>query len=453
MVADAGTTLDLARDTWSEGSAAVWTPRLMLAWSHDGAARGGFLPLQSRVTVVGRGTPFGGRPLLDPRMSREHLRIEPRGAAAVATDLGSRNGSFVNGRPLLGNGVLRHGDAIRVGDTTLVLVGTPGDDSARQGFLGISAAACAVRRGLRRVAEHPATVLLTGPTGAGKEVAAQTLHALSGRPGAFVAVNCGAIGEHLLESQLFGHVRGAFTGASDAHDGLFRSAHQGTLLLDEVGELPPELQVKLLRVLETGQVRPVGANAPVTVDTRVVAATNADLVSAVRDGRFRSDLYARLAQWPLAIPPLRERREDIPLLVAGVLDDLGQPDRGVAPGLAETLLIHPWPLNVRGLVNIVRMAAIASPADGPLRLQPEIRRALLDARAIVDGPAPEPPRKQPDTKPASHRPMPPDDLVRAALTTHRGSVSAAARELSLSRQQLYRWLQSNGVELDEFREG
>jgi transcriptional regulator with GAF, ATPase, and Fis domain len=206
----------------------------------------------------------------------------------------------------------------------------------------------AIRRSVEAVAPHLRTVIVTGETGTGKEVVARLIHQRSGRQGPFLAVNCGALTEALLASELFGHVRGAFTGAVAEQPGLFRAAHGGTLFLDEAGDIPPALQATLLRVLETRQVRPVGSTRDVPVDVRVVSASNRELVTLVRQGQFRADLYARLAQWVIRLPPLRDRRDDIPALSRALLAQFGAAERTLTPELEEALLGHPWPLNVRG---------------------------------------------------------------------------------------------------------
>ena len=220
---------------------------------------------------------------------------------------------------------------------------------------------------VRRVAPTDATVLVQGESGTGKEVIAKAIHHASGRArGPFVAINCGALPESLLESEIFGHVKGAFTGASGSKKGLFEEAHDGTLLLDEIGEMAPSLQVKLLRALQSGEIRPVGSTQAITVDVRVVAATNRDLEQLIRQGGFREDLFYRLNVISVALPPLRERREDIPLLAAHFLDRsgrrLGRRAR-LSPAAVDRLLRYPWPGNVRELENAIERSAILAPQE------------------------------------------------------------------------------------------
>jgi len=392
--------------------------------------------------TFGRGLPlFGGAPSEDGRMSRTHARIERTGSTWTARDCDSRNGTWLNGHRLFDPTRLADGDVLRCGDTVVVFGHVVDSGPAVHGMAGVSPAFVEARNGLFAVAAHDRTVLLLGETGTGKEVAAKALHAASGRTGPFVAVNCASLSPQLLESTLFGHRKGAFTGATDARPGLVRSAAGGTLLLDEVGELPLDLQGRLLRMLETRTVRPVGGTRELPVDVRVVSATNRDLVAAVRDQRFRSDLYARIAQWVVKLPPLRTRRIDLPVLVRTLLADLGTPHRRLDPELATTWALHSWPLNVRGLRNALATATIASPT-GLLQATAPVLTALDAERALVAPPEP------------THAP-PPAELsaadLRDALRTARGKVATAARALGRSRQQVYRLIQAHGLVLDDFR--
>jgi DNA-binding NtrC family response regulator len=285
---------------------------------------------------------------------------------------------------------LEEGDVLRLGDTTLVFsnrghspVPQAGEADAEPKLTGSTPSIDAVRRSVETVAPHSRTVVITGETGTGKEIVAHLIHRRSGRQGPFVAVNCAGLTESLLASELFGHVRGAFTGAIAEQPGLFRAAHGGTLFLDEAGDIPLALQATLLRVLETWNIRPVGSTRDVPVDVRVVAASNRDLVTLVRQGLFRADLYSRLAQWTIHVPALRERREDIPALSRALLSQHDAGERTLTPDLEEALLVHPWPLNVRGLANVLSVAAIATPAGLPLGLGPEVQSALDDN--LVEG--------------------------------------------------------------------
>ncbi len=258
-----------------------------------------------------------------------------------------------------------------------------------EGMVGESAPVRELANMLRRVAGMPSTVLLTGESGVGKEVAARALHRMSARAAApFVPVNCGAISAELIESELFGHVKGAFTGAQDNYPGLLFYAQGGTLFLDEISELPAAMQTKLLRVLEDRMIRPVGSTREVPVDIRVVAATNRDLAAEVRAGRFRQDLFYRLDVVRIAIPPLRERREDLKLLVAHFMTQLSS-RFGVAPipldrETVTRMAAYDWPGNIRELRNLVERALILGyyPADSLTSLTPPqdmgVERVALD---------------------------------------------------------------------------
>ena len=237
-------------------------------------------------------------------------------------------------------------------------------------LIGTSAAMHRVYELVSQVAETRTNVLISGESGTGKELVARAIHARSDRRDRpFVAINCGAIPENLLESELFGHVKGAFTGAVSGKEGLFETADGGTLLLDEVGELPASLQVKLLRVLQERTIRRVGGTSDRRVDVRILAATNRRLEQEVAGGRFREDLYYRLNVIQIALPPLRERREDIPLLVQHFVEkyarELGKPIRGVGAAAAERLLAYPYPGNVRELENAIERA-VALSRDGEI---------------------------------------------------------------------------------------
>jgi DNA-binding NtrC family response regulator len=260
-------------------------------------------------------------------------------------------------------------------------------------LVGNSPAMVAVRAHIARCARTPSTVLITGESGVGKELAATAIHAASARSaGPFIPVNCGAIPETLIESQLFGHVRGAFTSALSANPGLFVAAEQGTLFLDEIGELPHAMQAKLLRVIEDRHVWPVGATRAVPVDVRIIASTNRDLPAEVKAGRFRADLFYRLNVVQITLPPLRERRDDIPLLVNDLMRRLNAKLRtafvAIDPAALRALAELPWKGNVRELENVLERAMVlgrgstltldhlAADAGRPL---PPLERGLRDA--------------------------------------------------------------------------
>ncbi len=298
--------------------------------------------------------------LADPTVSRLHFEISVRPEGVRLHDAGSTNGTFVDGRRVrdidVGPGTL-----VCAGGTTIRVdvADQPGfvELSERTSFgelVGGSAEMRRVYAVVEKAAATEATVLVTGETGTGKELVARALHEESPRASKpFVAIDCGAIPENLFESELFGHMRGAFTGAVGERRGAFEDADGGTLFFDEVGELPLTLQPKLLRALETRQVRRVGGNQPRRVDVRVVAATNRSLARTINQGTFRDDLYYRLAVVEIELPPLRARREDIPLLAARFVDRFAGKPEPLPPELLSTLVAREWPGNVRELRNFI----------------------------------------------------------------------------------------------------
>jgi DNA-binding NtrC family response regulator len=321
---------------------------------------------------------------------------------------------------------------------------------ARPGHLvGESAAMDELRAHIARVGPSDAVVLIQGETGTGKERVARALHLASGRKGRFVAVNCAAIPATLLESELFGHERGAFTGATARRLGRFEQAQGGTLFLDELGDMPLDLQAKLLRVLEQREVERLGGSGPVAVDARVVAATHRDLRQAVADGRFRQDLYFRLAVFPLAIPPLRARPQDLAPLVRAFAAELtgGAPVEITAEGL-QALQAHPWPGNARELRNFVERLVLLR-GRGPLVIDAAATAALAFGDPLPPPtPGPGAPAPLPGLGEKGYRELVDDferALLRAALERSAGNVSAAARLLRADRGNLHRRMKALGL--------
>jgi DNA-binding NtrC family response regulator len=310
-----------------------------------------------------------------------------------------------------------------------------GDSGAEQtGFYGVSDAARRVREELNELGPSHLPVLLAGETGVGKEVAARALHRLSGRRGPFVALNVAAIPDNLLEAELFGAVKGAFTGADRSRRGLAMAADGGTLFLDEVGELDPSLQVKLLRFIESGEVRPVGSTSTHDVDVRIVSATNRDLDRPMREGRFRRDLYYRIAAPEVAIPPLRTRTEDIPVL-KDLFERAAEARHGLRPPVwnqetSALLRRYHWPGNVRELRHVVEVAMVRAQGG-------TVRPEHLPIAA-------------PDTEVAGTWEEAQREFRRrflsAALRRNQGNRSATARELGISRQALLYHLRNLGLQ-------
>jgi transcriptional regulator with GAF, ATPase, and Fis domain len=316
----------------------------------------------------------------------------------------------------------------------------------RERFAGIVGGSPAMRQVyalMESATSTEITVLVQGETGTGKEGIARAIHENGSRSdGPFIAVNCGALQETILESELFGVRKGAFTGAHSDRAGLFEAAHDGTLFLDEIGEMSPGMQVKLLRVLEEGEIRRVGDTHDRKVDLRVIAATNRDLAAEVKEGRFREDLFYRINVFPIQVPALRERREDIPALVTHFLGrstaSLKKEVDGIEPAALDCLVRYDWPGNVRQLENeIQRAVAIARSGEGitrdclsePLRTTARATRSLTPPRGSLR-----------EAVQAFER-----DHIRAALDGHAGSVTEAARALGVSRQLLHRRLKDLGI--------
>ena len=320
--------------------------------------------------------------------------------------------------------------------------GTTADDEWRSGIITRSPAMEDLLRQARLVADSDASVLITGESGTGKELMAQAIHRASRRRARpFVAVNCGAIPGELLESELFGHARGAFTGAVQAHKGLFQAADGGTLLLDEIGDMPLPLQVKLLRVLQQGEVRPVGSTQAIPVNVRVISATHRDLEAQRAAGLFREDLYYRLNVVSLRLPPLAERREDISLLASDFLRRLAEryqkPVPSLAPDAMQLLVAAPWPGNVRQLLNLLEQAvALNTTSMIPASL---VQSALReDAAALV-------PFEE------ARKTFERDYLVRLLKITG-GNVTQAAQMAKRNRTEFYKLLQRHMLEPAMFKE-
>jgi transcriptional regulator with GAF, ATPase, and Fis domain len=302
-----------------------------------------------------------------------------------------------------------------------------------------------VRGEITLVAPRALSVVVLGETGVGKERVAEELHRLSGRAGPLLALNCAAVAPSLAESELFGHAAGAFTGASQKHDGVFVAADRGTLFLDEVAEFPAALQPKLLRALATGEVRAVGRSEGRKVDVRVVAATHGDLEGAVHGGSFRGDLFARLAGWVIVVPPLRERREDV-LRLAGAFVARHAPATKLTANAAESLLLHDWPFNVRELEQTVT-AALVRATEGTLRHEhlPEPMARPIASRArsgASETPAPAPLRVR---VPADA--VPDAEGLRMVLEELGGNVARVASYFGKDRKQIYRWAERLGVKI------
>jgi DNA-binding NtrC family response regulator len=390
----------------------------------------------------------------DGFLSSQHARLRAVMHRWMVEDRGSRNNTFVNGvrvREMM----LQDGDVIQVGHTFLVFRVAPPDsgpddldgaslDEKEPGLATLSPALGTQITQLERVARSNESILIGGETGTGKELIARAVHALSRRSGPFVAVNCGALPEALAEAELFGHRRGAFSGAVAERTGYVRAADGGTLFLDEIADLRPPSQAALLRVLQERQVVPLGAERPLDVDVRFCAATHRALVELVAEGRFRGDLHARVRGFELRLPPLRERREDLGLLVRALLRRRGA-GAGIKfkPAAVRALFAHAWPDNVRELDQALGTALALSLGD-PIDL-PHLPAAVADAALAA------PPPRSGDRRPLRDEELDHRAQLVTLLREHRGNVAAICRVTGKGRQQIHRWLKRYALDVESFR--
>ena len=391
----------------------------------------------------------------DQRVSRDHARIVREGERWVVEDLGSRNGTALFGAPVART-ELESGDVIEIGSTLFLFREVQGsilsvfDKEIRPGHAAeLATLSPALEEGLvriRRIAASALSVLLLGETGAGKEVVARAIHEMSRRPGPFVAVNCGAIPGPLMEAQLFGHVKGAFTGAVRDEVGFVRSAHTGTLFLDEIADLPSSSQAALLRVLQSGEVTPVGSTRSIHSDLRILAATHKDVEALIDQGAFRRDLYARLAGFVHTLLPLRDRPEDLGWLVGTLLARHAPgADLKLRKDAARALFSYPFPLNVRELEQCLASALVL--ADGEPIAWEHLPGALRDIQNETTRPA----APAPETATLSEQDRAVRGELEGALRATNGNVSEAARRLGKARQQIQRWVRRFGIDLSTFR--
>ena len=403
----------------------------------------------------------------DPAVSRHHLEVHKREGEYVIVDNGSTNGTFV-GSLRVKEAVIRRRGEIHIGDSSLLfepmeteLVVEPSVAERCEDLVGRSVPMREIYTVVERVASTDLTILVTGETGTGKELVARALHAKSRRSGGpFVTLDCSALPPTLIESALFGHERGALTGSGETYPGAFERAQNGTLFLDEVADLPDELQPKVLRALERGEIQRQRGDRIIRVDVRVVAATKRDLQQQMRASKFRDDLYYRLAVIRLALPALRDRTEDIPLIIEDFfqrhgleLSETGVAARHVGPGAMAALTRHPFMGNVRELINVIRRAAVFASGE-------EITVADLPDDIARDGTA------EPAAEIGATMPMPdasvPFKAAKATvvdaferqylqdlLSRHEHNISKAAREAGIDRRHLYRLLDKYEIDIKD----
>jgi DNA-binding NtrC family response regulator len=387
-------------------------------------------------------------------MSSTHARFLRAEPGWVLEDARSTNGSFVNG-VRVERALLAEGDVVELGHTIFLLrptlptpLGTAASfDSEAAGDVApgmatLLPALFVELAAVARLAGSELPVLLLGDTGTGKEVLARTIHDLSKRAGPFVAVNCGALPPNLVESQLFGHTKGSFSGAARDEPGLVRSADRGTLLLDEVGDLPTAAQPALLRVLQESEVLPVGGVRTVPVDVRVIAATHHPLERLVEEGRFRRDLFARIHGYVFRLPRLSARREDLGVVLAEILRRLPDPPMRFAPESGVAMLAHEWPYNIRELVQRLKRAQILA-EGGPVK---PVHLALEPV-----GPSGSQARPSAEPPPLSAEDVLLRSTILQKLEEHGGNIAQVAREMGKARMQVHRWLQRFGIDPQAFR--
>lgn len=420
------------------------------------------LPSPPNHVAIGRGEdgkpwfhPSTGLCITDRWMSREHAVIEWIGDRQILRDAGSRNGTWVNGKRI-DKHVLADGDLVEVGHSILcfrVVDGVRADALAEQRRAGrvgptttFSPEMALLMRDLRRIGPSDESALFLAETGAGKEIAAGAIHMLSGREGEFRAVDCGAIPDSLFESTFFGHQRGAFTGATEPRVGEIVRADRGTIFLDEIGNMSATAQAKLLRVIETGKLTPLGAASSQRVDVRWVAATNRDVFG---DDDFRSDLLRRVAGYVGRIPPLRQRREDLGVLTEYLLRDAGVHSASITAAAGRMLFASSFPGNVRQLRAALRSGAVLA-GHGPIDTVhlPDLEVGASSSDSIPSsavtgraGTANDIARKRPSV----------EDVTRALATTG-GNVVQAAELLGAHPRQVYRWIKRYSLSLDRFRQ-
>ena len=397
--------------------------------------------------------------IADRHISSRHAQLERSGQNFILADTGSRNGTWLNGKALDGPTPLQDGDFIGVGHTLLrfrsalrtsehtEVIQSLTTDPAEPGLSTLLPSLAQSFRNLLRIAAGDSAVLIRGETGSGKDLIAQAVHRRSPRRDRpLVAVNCAAFQESLLQGELFGHEKGAFTGAITDKPGLIRSAATGTLFLDEIGDLPLPAQAALLRTLQTKTVRPLGGTRDIPIDFRLLSATHRDLQAMIAKERFRADLYARLNAFELVMPPLRKRREDLGIIISHILNKHGH-HNPLSKEAASILLLDDWPLNIRELEQCLTSACSLA-GDGPIESFHLGDRAPRDDESTAPSAAPT------EEELRAALPLGEQELqaqLIAQLKEAEGNVAAVGRNLGKKPPQIFRWLKRFGIDPDQFR--
>jgi len=415
-----------------------------------GAQRGTEFVIASDLYRVGK-APENDLQLDDETVSRVHFEIVRDAKGYLVRDMKSTNGTFLDGAEVK-EAYLRSGSVIRIGSSELKFTPfeerieiLPSEKEQLGEMVGKSPGMREIFGLIERIAPTDATVLIEGETGTGKDMIARTLHQLSPRNAhPFIVVDCGAVAGTLIESELFGHEKGAFTGAVTARQGAFELASGGTVFLDELGELSLDLQPKLLRVLEQRELRRVGGSKTIKVDLRVVAATRKDLRSEVEKGKFREDLYFRLNVVPITAPPLRERREDIPLLIDTMLAKLGPAGAALSEQTRAALMAHDWPGNVRELRNVIERALALGADPGMLVAPLGPTESAARGAQLRDGIEFEAGMSFRDTKEKWNE-LFERRYLSWLIKRAEGNISKAARDADMDRKYLHKLLRKYGI--------
>ena len=460
------------------GTAGVAAPRpgFVLLYARNFEQFSPAYVFDSPAIVIGRDA-TANVVISEQAVSRHHARISFDGHGWTLSDLGSRNGTMVDGAFIRNDVELEDSQEVRIGDVLFKFVANGADHYAKYRIDGTVRGERQAKRltgmaggwqmdsiaaDLERIAPTPLSCVILGETGTGKEVAARELHRVSGRGGTFQAINCAAIPANLVESELFGYRRGAFSGADREKAGLVKLADGGTLFLDEIGDMPLEAQAKLLRVLQSHEVFPLGSTAPEYVDIRVVCATHRNLNWYVSEGKFRGDLFGRLCEHIVRIPALRERKEDIYQLARLFCARYGNRDFSFDFSFIVALFHHDWPFNVRELESCLKRATALAKSNvinvGEL---PESIAFLMRSyggrptqphRSIeVDSPQ-RPFSAAARQSDAARRAPPTERELRDLLARHHGNVAAAGRELGKERMQVHRWMKRYGISIEDYRD-
>jgi DNA-binding NtrC family response regulator len=414
-----------------------------------GAQRGRELTISGDVIRIGK---VEGNDLVlpDDTVSRVHCEILRDQKGYLLRDLHSTNGTFLDGAEIR-EAYIRAGSILTVGTVQLKFQPfeeridiLPSEKESLGEMVGASLRMREIYGLTERIAPTEATVLIEGETGTGKDLLARTIHDLSRRgPQPFVVVDCGAVAPNLIESELFGHEKGAFTGATTTRQGAFETAHGGTLFLDELGELSLDLQPKLLRVLEQREIRRVGGNRTIKVDIRIIAATKRELSKEVAKGKFREDLFFRLSVVPIRMPALRDRKEDLPLLVKSFLAKMNEP-REIDQAAMQALMMHDWPGNIRELRNVLERGMYLSPGTSPVKLVALPGAAEPGDSTSISGPTFDPALSYRDNKEKWEFEFE-RRYLRWLMQRAEGNISRAAREADMDRKYLHKLLKKHAI--------